>query len=128
MTEGVKEMILTIYDEGISKNKAIQTICKMYGFTREEVLEVLKEGNREIPYERKPVPPRSKEAEEIRAAADDVAKAAAGQQLPVANYIYEVLAEKMDELDKQIREIEEKRQQLMARYQTISMFIKENNL
>ena len=113
MTEGVKEMILTIYDEGISKNKAIQTICKMYGFTREEVLEVLKEGNREIPYERKPVPPRSK---------------AAGQQLPVANYIYEVLAEKMDELDKQIREIEEKRQQLMARYQTISMFIKENDL
>lgn len=128
MTEGVKEMILTIYDEGISKNKAIQTICKMYGFTREEVLEVLKEGNREIPYERKLVPSRSKEAEEIRAAADDVAKAAAGQQLPVANYIYEVLAEKMDELDKQIREIEEKRQQLMARYQTISMFIKENDL
>lgn len=128
MTEGVKEMILTIYDEGISKNKAIQTICKMYGFTREEVLEVLKEGNREIPYERKPVPTMSKEAEEIRAAADDVAKAAEGQQLPVANYIYEVLAEKMDELDKQIREIEEKRQQLMARYQTISMFIKENDL
>lgn len=128
MTEAMRDTILTIYDEGISKNKAIQGICKMYDMTRDEVIDVLRESDRMIPYQRQPKPEPSKEGEEIRAAAAQITQQAAADELPVANYIYEVLAEKMDELEMHMRELEKKKQWYMARYQTIAMYLKETSL
>ena len=130
MTEGVRDAILTIYDEGISKNKAIQYICKMYEIPRDEVIELLKSSGREVPYQRQPKPEPSKEAEEIRAAAEEMVKEAKakGQDIPVANFVYEVLAEKMDELEMQIRELDAKKQFYLDRFQTIANFIKDYNL
>lgn len=129
MTEGMRDTILTIFDEGISKNKAIQSICKMYDLSRDEVIEVLKEGGRQVPYERKEKPEPSKEGEEIRAAAAEICKKAAEEnELPVANYIFEVLAEKMDELELEIRELDKKRKYYMDRYKTIAMFIEQQHL
>ena len=129
MTEGMRDTILTIFDEGISKNKAIQNICKMYDMPRDEVMELLKENDRQVPYERKPKPAPSKEGEEMRAAAAVItAKAAAQGEPPVANYIYEVLAEKMDELDQEIRALDEKRKFYLDRYKTIAMYIQQSGL
>ena len=127
MTQGTKDAILTIYDEGISKNKAIQTICKMYAFSRAEVIEVLKEGGRKLPYERKQVE-QQKEPTEIKEVVEEAQQAAADRGLPVSNYIYEVLADKMDELELRIRELDMEREFYIARFKTISMFIKDNNL
>lgn len=129
MTEGMRDTILTIYDEGISKNKAIQSICKMYDMTRDEVIDVLKENGRQVPYERKPKPEPSKEGDEIRAAAAEISqKAADDDELPVANYIFEVLADKMDELELEIRELDKKRKYFMDRYKTIAMYIQQQHL
>lgn len=130
MTEGIRDAILTIYDEGISKNKSIQYICKMYQMPRDEVLKLLKENGREVPYQRQPKPEPSKEAEEIRAATEEMAKEAAanGKDIPVVNFVYEVLAEKMDELEMQIRELDAKKQFYLDRFQTIASFIKDHNL
>lgn len=128
MTEGMRDTILTIYDEGISKNKAIQSICKMYDMPRDEVIDVLKEGGRQVPYERKPKPEPSKEGDEIRAAAAEISQMAADDELPVANYIFEVLADKMDELELEIRELDKKRKYFMDRYKTIAMYIQQQHL
>lgn len=130
MTEGIRDVILTIYDEGISKTKAINYICKMYEMPRDEVVEILKTNGRELPYQRQPKPEPSKEAEEIRAAAEQMAKEAKakGQDIPVTNFVYEVLAEKMDELEMQIRELDAKKQFYLDRFQTIASYIKDHNL
>ena len=122
MTEGMRDTILTIYDEAISKNKAVRSICKMYNMPREDVLEILKEADREIPYQKKKTDPKQEEA-------------AVPKDIPVANYIFEVMAEKLDELETQIKELEVKMSDLETkkkyyqdRYQTIVMYIQENNL
>ena len=95
---------------------------------KDEVIDVLRESDRMIPYQRQPKPEPSKEGEEIRAAAAQITQQAAADELPVANYIYEVLAEKMDELEMHMRELEKKKQWYMARYQTIAMYLKETSL
>ena len=77
---------------------------------------------------RKPAPVRSKDAEEIRAAVEEAKRTAESKDIPVANYIYEVLADKMDELEYRIRELEMEREFYVARFKTIHMYIKENNL
>ena len=93
MTQGIKDAILTIYDEGISKNKAVQSICKMYAMERHEVIEILKEGGRKTPYEKRQEPDMTKEAAELKATVKEAQEAAVDRGLPVANYIYEVLAD-----------------------------------
>ena len=122
ITEGIKDAILTIYDEAISKNKAVRSICNMYEMERDEVIEVLKAGGREIPYQKKKTDPVEPEA-------------AVPNDIPVPNYIFEVMADKMDELEGQIRELEIRMQDLESkkkfytdRYQTLAMYIKENSL
>ena len=124
MTKQTETNLLTIYDESVNKSKAIRDLAKMFEISKDEVREILANNDREIPKPRK-VPAKQREPE---AAAPESERAEKTKALPVCNYVYEVLAEKMDDLDMQLRELEQKKQQLSAQYNTIAMFIKENNL
>lgn len=123
MTKQTEINLLTIYDESVNKSKAVRDLAKIFEISKDEVREILANNDREIPKPRK-VPAKQREPE----AAPESERAEKTKALPVCNYVYEVLAEKMDDLDMQLRELEQKKQQLSAQYNTIAMFIKENNL
>lgn len=124
MTKQTEINLLTIYDESVNKSKAVRDLAKMFEISKDEVREILANNDREIPKPRK-TPTKQREPE---AAAPESERAEKTKALPVCNYVYMVLAEKMDDLDMQLRELEQKKQQLSAQYHTLAMFIKENNL
>lgn len=124
MTRQMEINLLTIYDESINKAKAIRDISKTFQIPKDEVIEVLECNDREVPKGKR----GQAKKREPEAAAPESERAEKTKELPVCNYVYIVLAEKMDDLDMQLRELEQKKQQLSAQYHTLAMFIKENNL
>lgn len=126
MTRQMEINLLTIFDESINKAKAIRDISKTFQISKEEVIEVLECNDREVPKgKRGPAKKREPEAADPEAERAEVTKE---KTLPVCNYVYEVLAEKMDSLEMQLRDLKQKEQEILAKYNTIAAFIKENSL
>ena len=113
MTKKTIENMLSIYDEQIDQKKAIREISKMFSISKEEVIGILVENEREVPFGKK----TNEEAEE---SAPDPA---AVRPLPIPKFVFDVLAEKMDTLDGQIRDIQSTLDILNDQYRDISGFI-----
>lgn len=129
MTQKTKQNILELYDEALDKNKAIRDIAKTIGVPQEEIIDVVYENGRPIPPKRTKSEPRPETDypdcpdEEIESADQDGQEAAV--QLPIPNYIFDVLMRELDALDMQINALSQKLADLSAKYTDISKFIKE---
>lgn len=129
MTQKTKQNILELYDEALDKNKAIRDIAKTIGVPQEEIIDVVYENGRPIPPKRTKSEPRPETDdpdcpdEEIESADQEGQEAAV--QLPIPNYIFDVLLRELDALDMQINAMSQKLADLSTKYTDISKFIKE---
>lgn len=133
MTQKTKQNILELYDEALDKNKAIRDIAKMIGVSQEEVTDVIYEYGRPIPPKRTKSEPK-KEPDDFDCPDDEAAAQEpeesqeaqeAADQLPIPNYIFEVLLREMDDLDAQINAMTQELADKSNKYTLISKFIKE---
>ena len=129
MTQKTKQNILELYDEALDKNKAIRDIAKTIGVPQEEIIDVVYENGRPIPPKRTKSEPRPETDdpdcpdEEIESADQEGQEATV--QLPIPNYIFDVLLRELDALDMQINAMSQKLADLSTKYTDISKFIKE---
>ena len=129
MTQKTKQNILELYDEALDKNKAIRDIAKTIGVPQEEVIDVIYENGRPIPPKRTKSEPRTEAddpdcPDEVIEGTDQETQEAA-VQLPIPNYIFDVLMKELDALDMQINALSQKLADLSTKYTDISKFIKE---
>lgn len=130
MTQKTMQNILELYDEALDKNKAIRDIAKTIGVPQEEIRDVVYENGRPIPPKRTKAEPK-KEPDDLdcpddEAAAQEPEEAQeAAVQLPIPNYIFDVLMRELDTLDMQINALSQKLADLSTKYTDISKFIKE---
>ena len=129
MTNKTKQNILELYDEALDKNKAIRDIARTFDVTQDEVTDVIYKNGRPIPPKRTKSEPRPEPDdpdcpdEEIESADQEGQEAAV--QLPIPNYIFDVLLRELDALDMQINAMSQKLADLSTKYTDISKFIKE---
>ena len=115
MTKATKENILTIYDEAIDKQKAVRDLSRTLDIDREELKKLLRENGRVVPYKKTAPEEETKE---------DAPDQAADRQLPIPNYIFEVLFKEIDRLESLIADRSAELAELSQRYTDISNFIK----
>jgi hypothetical protein len=130
MTNKTKQNILELYDEALDKNKAIRDIAKTIGVPQEEIRDVVYENGRPIPPKRTKAEPKEEpddfDCPDDEAAAQEPEEAQeAAVQLPIPNYIFDVLMRELDTLDMQINALSQKLADLSTKYTDISKFIKE---
>ena len=114
MTKKTIENILEIYDTQIDQKKAMREISKAFGLSKEEVIGLLVVNERDVPY--------GKKTKDEETKAPDPA---ADRPLPIPKFVFEVLAEKMETIDGQIKELESALDILNGQYGDISGFIKD---
>ncbi len=130
MTQKTMQNILELYDEALDKNKAIRDIAKTIGVPQEEIRDVVYENGRPIPPKRTKAEPKEEpddsDCPDDEAAAQEPEEAQeAAVQLPIPNYIFDVLMRELDTLDMQINALSQKLADLSTKYTDISKFIKE---
>ena len=135
MTKKAKDNNISLYDEAINKNKAINDLSATFVISREEFKEILREYGRDVPYDRKKTKDEPQEAsaeitqEEPKEAAAETTQEdppeAAGQErhLPMPQYIVEVLTRELDCLDGQIEAVQQQLDDLNQRYTQIADFL-----
>lgn len=130
MTQKTMQNILELYDEALDKNKAIRDIAKTIGVPQEEIRDVVYENGRPIPPKRTKAEPKEEpddfDCPDDEAAAQETEEVQeAAVQLPIPNYIFDVLMRELDTLDMQINALSQKLADLSTKYTDISKFIKE---
>ena len=130
MTQKTMQNILELYDEALDKNKAIRDIAKTIGVPQVEIRDVVYENGRPIPPKRTKAEPKEEpddlDCPDDEAAAQEPEEAQeAAVQLPIPNYIFDVLMRELDTLDMQINALSQKLADLSTKYTDISKFIKE---
>lgn len=133
MTQKTMQNILELYDEALDKNKAIRDIAKTIGVPQEEIRDVVYENGRPIPPKRTKAEPKEEpddlDCPDDEAAAQETEESQETQeaavQLPIPNYIFDVLMRELDTLDMQINALSQKLADLSTKYTDISKFIKE---
>lgn len=133
MTNKTKQNILELYDEALDKNKAIRDIARTFDVSQDEVTDVIYKNGRPIPPKRRKNEPKEEpddfDCPDDEAAAQETDESQEAQeavvQLPIPNYIFDVLMRELDTLDMQINALSQKLADLSTKYTDISKFIKE---
>lgn len=128
MTQETINNILIMFDEAVDKVKGVNSIAKVMGLPREEIVRILLENGREVLRRRgrKPKEPDQAAVEETK----DPEQAAAeikDRPLPIPKYIFDVLFKELDCLDADIEVRTRELLELNQRYTDISQFIKTYN-
>ena len=125
-----EELVLELFDNNPTRSM-ITSIAKMYGASYESIIEILQKHGREITFKRgrKPKPKHEEVTEEVKEDSSEELSEAAEQQLPIQQlpipeYVKELVMKEMDSLEEQLKALEQETLEKQQKYTVLANFLK----
>ena len=120
-----EELVLELFDNNPTRSM-ITSIAKMYGASYESIIEILQKHGREITFKRgrKPKPKHEEVTEEVKEDSSEELSKAAEHELPIPEYVKELVMKEMDSLEEQFKELEQETLEKQQKYTVLANFLK----
>ena len=121
-----EELVLELFDNNPTRSM-ITSIAKMYGVSYESVTEILQKHGREITFKRgrRPKPKPEEVTEEVTGDSSEELSEAAEHELPIPEYVKELVMKEMDSLEEQLKALEQETLEKQQKYTVLANFLKD---